>query len=622
MAKIKGLWQFNEVIVPPTQEIDQDLTYTFPEPPDSDFSHGRGICFKMVGDGRVYFFYSNIAGGSVSSPVYYQDAWRKQGWRTIDFGSTEQEVSDEFYAQMTANATRMYDEEPETEELPGGTTITYDGGTIAAVVSGGIATLKCAGLKMKTDITVKAAEGGVNLPNYDGEVEIEGEEIPDEGKDSVAINGIIREYKVNAGANVSAGDFVEFVSKWSSDGVVDKTGKATKMSACKLGINSVFIVYKYGTSLRAVVCTIDGNTISVGEENTVHTHTDNSYNYISCAAVTDNKVFVAYQTNYYAAYGCVCSIEGTMITAGTRVTIGATSSYGSAGANVKVVALGENRVLAVCDQYSMSGTYICGYVYTIEGDVATSTAYNGKLTPNYYDEGRLVKLTENRVLMLCKRSGTIKGFVLTIDGNTLESGTEQDLVATGNITQTYSSATKLTDSKVFIAFQSKSSSVYYFRGVVCTINGPTITTGAIATLDTGGSNSDIFKFNSVETLTEDKVFVSYHTLESVCGVVCTVDGTDITVGTKTVLEEGKSISYGISLIAFSEGSVLSVNSGDLATCVGAIIDGTNITVNSSPEVIVGTYVQPATSSLHNVGVAKTGGAAGETVEVYCVGGTE
>lgn len=45
----------------------------------------------------------------------------------------------------------------EPPELPG-TTITYDGDTIASVVSGGTATLRCAGKKMKTDITVKAAE--------------------------------------------------------------------------------------------------------------------------------------------------------------------------------------------------------------------------------------------------------------------------------------------------------------------------------------------------------------------------------------------------------------------------------------------------------------------------------
>ncbi len=50
------------------------------------------------------------------------------------------------------------------------TLITYDGDAIASVVSGGTATLRCAGKKMKTDITVKAADGEV-VEEYDGHID-------------------------------------------------------------------------------------------------------------------------------------------------------------------------------------------------------------------------------------------------------------------------------------------------------------------------------------------------------------------------------------------------------------------------------------------------------------------
>lgn len=103
--KLAGIWLLNEVIIPPAQEIKQAIIYTTPEQPNSNFSEGTKIGF--LDDGRVYFYYRSLSSSSVSSPVYVNDAWQKQGWRTIDFGATPQEVSPEFYAQFTANATKQ-----------------------------------------------------------------------------------------------------------------------------------------------------------------------------------------------------------------------------------------------------------------------------------------------------------------------------------------------------------------------------------------------------------------------------------------------------------------------------------------------------------------------------------
>jgi hypothetical protein len=90
--------------------------------------------------------------------------------------------------------------------------------------------------------------------------------------------------------------------------------------------------------------------------------------------------------------------------------------------------------------------------------------------------------------------------------------------------------------------------------------------------------------------------------------VLTINDTAITQGAeyqKTELE-GK-------LYAFTETFALAVRE----TYKGAIINGTDITLPND-DGMWDACVQPATSRANNVGVAKTAGAEGETVDVYCV----
>ena len=69
-----------------------------------------------------------------------------EGIKTIDFGTEPQTVSAEFYEWLTANATQPT------------ATIQYNGSTIASLFNGQTATLKCEGMKMESDVTVKVAE--------------------------------------------------------------------------------------------------------------------------------------------------------------------------------------------------------------------------------------------------------------------------------------------------------------------------------------------------------------------------------------------------------------------------------------------------------------------------------
>ena len=69
---------------------------------------------------------------------------------------------------------------------------------------------------------------------WDGSFTVEGE--PTTGDEGLNLNGIIKQYKVNAGANVNAGDFVEFVRK--CDEGTFHSGTTSYLSASKLDIKT------------------------------------------------------------------------------------------------------------------------------------------------------------------------------------------------------------------------------------------------------------------------------------------------------------------------------------------------------------------------------------------------
>jgi hypothetical protein len=58
-------------------------------------------------DQGEYLFYTNIDGSEMGSPDYRGEWWSDES-RVIDFGTTAQTVSPEFWHFLTANATKLY----------------------------------------------------------------------------------------------------------------------------------------------------------------------------------------------------------------------------------------------------------------------------------------------------------------------------------------------------------------------------------------------------------------------------------------------------------------------------------------------------------------------------------
>lgn len=146
MATIKGVWVFNESLtLPQPSQIQQEVNFTFfyleqnwqcTHLNISEYNN-RTLLNYVTSDGSVWAAHGVNGWGTAN-----------QAMRTVDFGSVEQEVSEEWYTWLTANATPQASEDDTPNTL-----ITYDGVTVG-MKNGQTATFKCAGKKMKTNVVV------------------------------------------------------------------------------------------------------------------------------------------------------------------------------------------------------------------------------------------------------------------------------------------------------------------------------------------------------------------------------------------------------------------------------------------------------------------------------------
>ena len=228
------------------------------------------------------------------------------------------------------------------------------------------------------------------------------------------VNGIIESYKVTAGGNISAGDFVSYVNEFSrdiSDASLATTSKAAYViSAVALSDSKVFIAHSYRSYyyLYGMVCTISSTTITAGTDTQLSTQAYSGNASISAVALSDSKVFIAHNrdSDYYL-YGMVCTVSGTTITAGTDTQL-STETY--SGAVISAVALSDSKVF-IAHSY---GSY-------------------------YY----------------------LNGMVCTVSGTTITAGSDTSLVTTSDAGFVIS-AVALSDSKVFIAHSYDADSYYLY----------------------------------------------------------------------------------------------------------------------------------------------------------------
>ena len=167
MPTLKGIWKFNNTITMDgwaagADALKEYINYT-------SYQSASVPQYKYIGFNLQHYTYSNGSGtldnlqflktSTTADMSYswgkrsvdsYSLGWQYQQRRTIDFGETEQTVSDSFYNWFTANATTD-------------TKISYNGKLIASIAPGQTATVKCGGKRAADNIEVAFGSPGTVL---------------------------------------------------------------------------------------------------------------------------------------------------------------------------------------------------------------------------------------------------------------------------------------------------------------------------------------------------------------------------------------------------------------------------------------------------------------------------
>lgn len=172
MAMIKaGTYRFNDVLGVPNSNITQAVNFTTSPAYDENLTPTEGTMawtsITLEGTVTPQVSYAGNAGSFAVYNGHNDYCWNyfnlvlgvsvlDERIQTITIPE-DTEVSDEFEPWFTANTKRL-------------STITYNGSIIASLLGGQTATLKCAGMKMESDVVVDVAEqnGGVGECNHEG----------------------------------------------------------------------------------------------------------------------------------------------------------------------------------------------------------------------------------------------------------------------------------------------------------------------------------------------------------------------------------------------------------------------------------------------------------------------
>ena len=160
-------------------------------------------------------------------------------------------------------------------------------------------------------------------------------------------------------------------------------------------------------------------------------------------------------------------------------------------------------------------------------------------------------------------------------------------LSTNNYTGYTISAVQLDENRIFIA-HNYDSTYYDLYGIVVTINGATISVGTDTAIGTGNGT----RISAVK-LDDNKVFIAHcYDGGRLCAIVVTISGETITAGTYTQLNTNSYAGDEISAVLLPNGNVFIAHSyGSNYYLYGMVvsISGTTITAGSDTALVSSSY---------------------------------
>lgn len=318
-------------------------------------------------------------------------------------------------------------------------------------------------------------------------------------KAGMSINGVIESYTVQAGNNINAGDFVDFINgqvashkTYSSPktsliygaGYSNTNYSLGPVSATKLSSTQVLTVFWMGGSPYAQVLTFNGTTISSGSVTEIYSSaTGNDSMFIKVKAISATQALCTFQSGGMI-YAIFIYINGSTLTFGTNYQIETGQTYYSD------LVLNGNLVM---------------FTYT-----AVSTA------------------------IIYARAATIGGSGTSL---TLTLGTAVSLATCGTTNSPLMSEVKVVDptNNVFITSTYNNSNLYIMTFSVSGTTISLIQSGSFAHTGTINGTSIVFKVLSTSIVA---MFYYDSTNTRVCYVILNLTSSSIGMGTEIVIYTG------------------------------------------------------------------------------------
>lgn len=249
------------------------------------------------------------------------------------------------------------------------------------------------------------------------------------------INGIINQYQVATGQNISVGDFVTCVN--------DRIATDSQQIGSNLVVNSKV-----------------------------------------CATQLDNeRVFVTYLTSTFQVYGVVCKISDTAIQTGTPTLITDIPMY-----SIFAFTYSTDKVIVSCSENS---NQIFAILCTIDG-LSISISNTQSLITNIsnFRNVNFAFVSYNSCLICFHYGLTLFGIVFTCNGSSFTVGQPTQIGGYTDSGNFSISICKIADNKMALFYDVGSNVNLY--GSICTISGTTITKGGVETRLDNNPNSGYY----------------------------------------------------------------------------------------------------------------------------------
>jgi hypothetical protein len=209
---------------------------------------------------------------------------------------------------------------------------------------------------------------------------------------------------------------------------VDYSGRT--LSICPLPNGDIFIAH-IGTSnyrLYGIVCSIEGTTITKGNDTTISSTNGTGYA-ISACLLPDNRVFIAHSyTDNYALYGIICNISGTTISYGTDTAL-INSNY--MGLTVSTLLLPSGNIF-VAFGFGKSLLKLGSIIAKINDNTITVGTYITISSTSFSAKKIATNILANGRVLVINQVNGLSGVVCSIEDTTISFAENTNLIKATN----------------------------------------------------------------------------------------------------------------------------------------------------------------------------------------------